>query len=714
MANRSGFVRWGTSLLGAVVLLVVSAPSLRAQSFTVEQILSAPFPTQLTASNSGARIAWVFSQKGAQNVWTAEGPDFATPRQVTHYEGDTGQPIASLRLTPDGRTIVYARGTETNGEGLSANAATDPKQPEQQVWSAEIKDGEARLLGTMGCPQEGCEDIEISPNGKWAVWSGQKHELWIAPVAGGKDAMKQLTELRGEMETPRWSPDGNHIAFTVGRKDHSFIAIADVVDGKVQELHYVAPSADRAFAARWSPDGDSIAFLKIAGIEGKRLLIPERQHPWSLWIGDAKTYAAHSIWKSGEKPRDSLPLFANESLQFAAGNRVIFDSEADGWNHLYSIAASGGDAVLLTPGEFEVEDVALSNDKKTVLFSSNQGDVDRRHLWKVDAAGGAAQTALTGGETIEWTPVATGDGKSIVCLGSTATTPALVYLVNTPGRELITKDVLPADFPSAQQLVVPKQVIFKSKDGFTIHGQLFVPKDRTKPGPALIFTHGGPIRQMLLGFHYMDYYHNAYAENQYLASKGFVVLSVNYRLGVMYGHDFRMPAHSVWRGASEYNDVLAGARYLQSLPIVDSHRIGLWGGSYGGFLTAMGLARNSDIFAAGVDYHGVHDWSLFLPSWEEDSASAPDLKEAQKLAWDSSPDSSIDKWKSPVLLIQGDDDRNVPQSQTVDLVQRLREHNVSVQQIYIPDEIHDFLLWRTVVMCYKATAEFFQDHLAAK
>jgi dipeptidyl aminopeptidase/acylaminoacyl peptidase len=219
---------------------------------------------------------------------------------------------------------------------------------------------------------------------------------------------------------------------------------------------------------------------------------------------------------------------------------------------------------------------------------------------------------------------------------------------------------------------------------------------------------------MMLGFHYMDYYHNAYAENQYLASQGFVVLSVNYRLGVMYGHDFRMPAHSVWRGASEYNDVLAGAHYLQSLPIVDSHRIGLWGGSYGGFLTAMGLARNSDIFAAGVDYHGVHDWSLFLPSWEEDSASAPDLKEAQKLAWDSSPDSSVDKWKSPVLLIQGDDDRNVPQSQTVDLIQRLREHNVTVEQIYIPDEIHDFLLWRTVVMCYKATAQFFQDQLVAK
>ena len=110
---------------------------------------------------------------------------------------------------------------------------------------------------------------------------------------------------------------------------------------------------------------------------------------------------------------------------------------------------------------------------------------------------------------------------------------------------------------------------FKSEDGLEIHGQLFVPTGRTQPGPALIFMHGGPIRQMMLGFHYMDYYHNAYAMNQYLASQGYVVLSVNYRLGIMYGRAFREAPHSSWKGADEYKDVTAGARYLQSLPTVD-------------------------------------------------------------------------------------------------------------------------------------------------
>lgn len=708
MGKTSPLVRFCASL--SVVLPLVSPPA-RAQSFSVEQILSAPFPSQLTAASSAARIAWVFSEKGAQNVWVAEGPQFV-PHQVTHYEGDAGQPIASLRLTRDGQTVVYARGTETNAEGRSANPRNDPQPPKQQVWSTSVSGGEPRLLGDMGCGEEGCEDIQISPDGKWAVWAG-KQQFWIAPVSGANPA-KQLTDLRGTVESPRWSPDGKRVAFSLSRKDHSFIVVAKLDEDKVQSFHYLSPTMERDFAPCWSPDGSSIAYLKIDSVETKRPLIPERTEPWSLWLGDTNTYKATMLWKSGQAPRDSLPHFATNSLHFAAGNRIIFNSEMDGWSHLYSISTSGGTPALLTPGDFDVEQVELSSDKKTLLFSSNQNDVDRRHAWRVDVGGGAAPIALTSGETIEWNPVETGDGKTIFCLGSSATSPALVYRVSSSGRELITKNALPADFPS-DKLVAPQQVVFKSEDGLTIHGQLFVPKHpKSGRSPALIYTHGGPSRQMLLGFHYMDYYHNAYAENEYLASLGFVVLSVNYRLGIMYGHDFRRPPHSVWRGASEYKDVLAGAHYLMSLPNVDSHRIGLWGGSYGGFLTAMGLARNSDIFGAGVDYHGVHDWSVLLPSWEEDAKSAPDYQEAEKLAWESSPNSSVDKWKSPVLLIQGDDDRNVPESQTVDLVQRLRDHNVPFEQIFIPDEIHDFLLWQTFVNCYKATAQFFQEHLGAQ
>jgi dipeptidyl aminopeptidase/acylaminoacyl peptidase len=414
---------------------------------------------------------------------------------------------------------------------------------------------------------------------------------------------------------------------------------------------------------------------------------------------------------------DSLPdLTEDGSFNFAAKNRVIFSSEKDGWNHLYSVATAGGEATLLTPGKFETEDVALSVDKTSVIFSSNQADsdpldVDRRHLWRVGVAGGKPE-ALTGGESMEWTPLEVA-GK-VVCLGSTATSPAMPYVVTSQRREMIAKSALPAEFPS-QQLVTPKQVIFKAADGWEIHGQLFEPgmagASSSKPAgktsgkhPALIFIHGGSIRQMMLGFHYMDYYHNAYAMNQYLASRGYVVLSVNYRTGIMYGRHFREPKDGGPRGGAEYKDIVAAGKYLQTLANVDGKRIGLWGGSYGGYLTAMGLAHDSDMFAAGVDLHGVHDWSVFK---EEIPADAPDHDEAVKLAFQSSPNAALATWRSPVLLIQGDDDRNVDFSQTVDLLQRLRGQKVHVEELVFPDEIHGFLMWKSWIRAYAATEDFF-------
>src|SRR5207248_5240956 len=163
-------------------------------------------------------------------------------------------------------------------------------------------------------------------------------------------------------------------------------------------------------------------------------------------------------------------------------------------------------------------------------------------------------------------------------------------------------------------------------------------------------------------------------------SRGYTVLSVNYRAGIGYGRAFRLAPKRGAHGASEYQDIVAGANYLRSRDDIDTKHIGLWGGSYGGLLTALGLARNSDLFAAGVDMHGVHDWSVFLPHWEN-RPKAPDAEQADKLAFSSSPNASVSTWKSPVLLIQGDDDRNVPFAQTVDLVQRLRENHVNFEQL---------------------------------
>jgi dipeptidyl aminopeptidase/acylaminoacyl peptidase len=245
-----------------------------------------------------------------------------------------------------------------------------------------------------------------------------------------------------------------------------------------------------------------------------------------------------------------------------------------------------------------------------------------------------------------------------------------------------------------------------------IHGQLFLPAN-LKAGerrPALLFFHGGSQRQMLLGWHYMDYYHNAYACNQYLASRGFIVLSVNYRSGIGYGMEFREALDYGASGASEFQDVVGAGLYLRGRPDVDPDRIGLWGGSYGGYLTALGLARASDLFAAGVDFHGVHDWNVVIKNFEP-TYDPEAHREAARIAFESSPMAFVKSWRSPVLLIHGDDDRNVPFSESVDIAGPLRRQGVEVEQLIFADETHHLDVHAHWVEAYRAAAEFLERRL---
>ena len=284
-------------------------------------------------------------------------------------------------------------------------------------------------------------------------------------------------------------------------------------------------------------------------------------------------------------------------------------------------------------------------------------------------------------------------------------------LAAQPPRDLAPA-AIPASLPTGA-LVEPQAVSITAADGMRIPGQLFRPSSALASGqkrPALIFFHGGSRRQMLLGWNYRSYYHNAYAFNQFMASRGYVVLSVNYRSGIGYGLDFREALAYGASGASEFNDVLGAGQFLRAQPDVDPARIGLWGGSYGGYLTAMGLARASHMFAAGVDVHGVHDWNNtirnFMPGY-----NAERRPEIARLAASSSPMAFLDGWRSPVLLIHGDDDRNVPFGESVELVEQLRARDVHVEQLVFPDEIHGFLLHRSWTRAFTAAASFLDRHL---
>jgi dipeptidyl aminopeptidase/acylaminoacyl peptidase len=434
---------------------------------------------------------------------------------------------------------------------------------------------------------------------------------------------------------------------------------------------------------------------------------------------------AVAVWTSGQPVDRILRDPSGIGLRWAAGNRLLFLSYRDGFPHLYSIAAApGNQPVLLTPGSFRVDDVAVTPDGRTVVYNANTGadhaDFDRRHLF-VTPIDRSEPRALTSGAGIEWAPVAAADGQTIVFIAADARRPPLPAFVPLAGGtpKTIAADHLPSGFP-ADALVVPEPVTFRATDGVEAHGQVYKPSDANAARrAAIVYVHGGGPRQMLLGWHTRWEYANDYAINQYFVSRGFVVLSVDYRLSVGYGEAFQFAPRTGPRGASEYLDVLAGGRYLQNRPDVDPQRIGIWGASYGGYLTALALGRNSDVFAAGVDVHGVEDRTAAVNPAQlaraivGDGLTETDLREALKVAFQSSPVSAVATWRSPVLLIHGDDDHTVDFRQTVDLSRRLGERGVHVEELVLPDDVHDALLWRNWTKTAAAAADFFSRTLNA-
>jgi len=721
--------------LGLMTLLVASPPASAQKPFTLEQILSYSFSYDLVSARKADRIAWLEFNQGTRNVYSAAAPDFRRVR-LTNFMDDDGTDLTSLSISDDGAVIVFVRGHDPNRQGWVANPSQFPEGSEQAIWAVRPREAKPFRLAAGSSP-------ELSPDGKWVLFvkDGQIYGVAVQP-AGKKIPVRDGEELKplfrtwGTNSNPRWSPDSKRIAFTSDRQDHSFIGICDLAGRKIT---YLAPSVDRDTNPDWSGDGKKIAFIRRPGSAFAQIVaqsqtqgppgqppsrtIPSREqaqpqpaqpqeiatgpgfqaakfadgHTLTFWVADVEIGKAEKVWHN---PLDDQSFLTIRQITWA-GESLVFQLERNNWRHYYSVPVSGGaDSIPtnLTPGEGEAEFVGYSPDGKTLYYTTNVGDIDRRDLWQSPTSGGAP-VQLTKGDGIETEPAPLASGRSIAVFYSDAKRPRCVALVPAQGGDAqIINPKLPSDFP-LESHVIPESVILKAEDGFEFHNQLFLPKD-IQPGerrPAILFSHGGPGRQMLLGYHYMFFYHMAYAVNQYFANKGYVVISVNYRSGIGYGREFRMAPNRGAAGASEYQDIVAAAKYLQSRPDVDPSRIGLWGLSYGGLLTAMGLSRNSDIFKAGVDIAGVHLWGNSL--------------DTNSTAFKASTLATIDKWTSPVLLIHGDDDRNVAFSQTTGLVQLLRARNVHHELIVFPDEVHDFLVFKKWVMVLNAADDFFNRFL---
>jgi dipeptidyl aminopeptidase/acylaminoacyl peptidase len=673
--------------------------SVLASGATIEQYLSAPFASEMHAAPGGGKVVWLLNERGARNLWVAAAPDYKG-RRLTDYKEDDGQDVGMIEWTADGRSILYVRGGNLEQIGQPGpNVTSLAHMPDQSIWIIPFEGGAPKRLAEGHSPS-------VSKTGRVAfIRAGQ---IWVTSVEGDKPT--QLVSARGGSSNLRWSPDGATLAFVNSRGDHSFIGVYKPGDASVK---YLDPSTDRDSSPVWSADGRRIAFIRTASVtrSGGASARREELTPWSIRIADVSSGAGREVWHADKGPGSVRhAISASDQLYWAEGDRLAFAWEKTGWTHMYSVSAEGGPALELTPGAFEIEEASLAGNRRDLLYSSNQDDIDRRHIWRVPIAGGKPAPVLgKNGDGIEWASEDAGNGAVAYFRSSAKESGrAVVKLAGAAPRDL-APDTIPKDYPMDEQ-VVPQQVIFAASDGMMIHGQLFLPKTGGKH-PGIVFVHGGSRRQMLLGWHPMDAYAYMYGLNQYWANKGYVVLSVNYRSGTGYGLDFREAINYGPSGASEFNDVTGAALYLGGRADVDAKKIGIWGGSYGGLLTALALARSSDLFAAGVDMMGVHDWSATGGSVATPALDPEKQRDALRLAYESTALSSVKTWKSPVLLIHGDDDRNVAFSQTVRLVEALREQGVYFEEIVFPDEVHDFLWFQHWIVSSKAADDFFDRKL---
>lgn len=687
-------IAW-VGLLGSSIGLSTAAA---APTFDIDAVLGAPFPDAPIAAKRAPVIAWSANERGVRNVWIARAPDFV-PRKLTTYDRDDGQALSGLQLSADGRWLAYVRGAPSSASGQSLNPANDAAGAERALWLV-ATDGSGKPTSLPGA-----RGPLFSPSGDALVFS-RAGAVGCHPIAdpAPKSCTETLLKLPGGNSAVAFSPDGKRLLFGSDRADRAYVGALDL---DTRDVRWMAPDFNRDASPVWSPDGKEVAFLRSAGLRNDDKFDLTAADRFEIWRADAASGAARRVFQSGPSAGGYAQFAVEQPLRWS-GDGLLFASEESGWLHWYAL--DGGTARARSRGECEAADLATT-EKGALIFSGNCTDIERPQLFAADAT--RQQRLTRAKDVIETDPVVVAGGEWIALRQADARLPTAIAVVSARGGEArrIFPARLPEDFPQGA-LVAPKTLTLQAADGVVSHAQLFE-LARAAGGrkhPALIYVHGGPIRQMLPGWMPMDYYAHDYANNQWLAAQGYVVLSLNYRAGTGYGQAFRRADKQGPRGMSEYQDVLAAQAYLAALPEVDAQRIGIYGGSYGGYLTAQALSRNSDRFAAGVDRHGVHDWRESAKGG--DNSGLWGLKPGElELAWQSSPVSHLDGWRSPVLLVHGDDDSAVKFSQSTDLATRLRERKVPIETLVIPGEEHMFLRHASWLEVYRRSAEFFRRHL---
>lgn len=712
MSSSRGFALLAATLLCALVQRVCIADSTRIESY----LDTLPAVSDLVAATDSPVFAWVRTLQGRRSIWIAAGRD-STPRERYAYPEDDGIPISQLSLSADGRYVVYVRGGWPNREGEINNSLDAPDPNERALWLLETNGpSPPRRIAQGGTPP--IHAPTISPDTRTVAYALGK-EVWLAPLASGGAPQRTFT-IRGTIGALRWSPDGARLAFVSERGTHSFVGLFELASRK---LRYLEPGLDRDTSPAWSRDGRWLAFLRTREeVQTYRFTSRRVGIPWSIMAAEVSCGSVRTVWTADAGDGSELSGLARSlssgfgpeqrplDLMWAEGNQLIFPWERTGWRQLYRVSIDGGPAVAVTSGAGEVTTASVSPDGRTIVYQANREKPERFDLWRVSVHGGKGRRVWDKGVPYDEPAAITSDGR-LAFIGEAARVPRQVYLQDDERARArpALADAIPRDFPAAA-MAEPEVVELRAEDGVVSRGLLFRPTAPSRgKRPALVWVHGGPADIALPG---VSKYDARWLQGAVLSD--YIVLAVNYRAGIGYGLDFREAPEQGGAGASDVRDVIAAGRYLAALPDVDAKHIGVFGQSYGGYLTTAALARAPQLWAAGASIVGVADWQMEM---ELDSGGAPlpfRLKERmalEELAFSSSANAHLERWRAPILFVSGDDDQAGHLEAAIQLGQRLRRRGVEVESLVEPGGTHGPWTHAQLLERLRRTFGFFDRHL---
>jgi len=672
--------------------------------FTIDDLIDIKHPSSPVWSPDGKRVVFVWDRAGVSNLYVSDLSG-AEPRALT---SEAGAGVTSVPFwSGDSKRIYFAH----RGD----------------LWQVPADGGAAAPVWTTPAVES---EITHGPDGTRVAFT-RRADKGTELVVRALDAGTESVVARDEQSIGgvSWSPDGRRIAYAAGARsirheqvpDYSGAKIIYTVTERVPGRAFVASASGGRVVAIQEAAGGGLRWL------GNDRLVFDRQSPdfkrRTTFVADASTGAARQLREDVDAKFWSIPGNTGAAAQPSPdGKWIAFLSDRDGWDHLYVMAAGGGEPVQVTKGEFEAWRPSWSPDSTRIAFDANlPGKPGTRQIGVAKIDGDTEPKATVAmitdarGTHIapEWSP----DGTRLVYQHTDPRTSAdLLVIAAAGGASSRLSNSLPAAVAKAD-LVEPEFVTYPGPDARPVPGWLFVPKtlDRSKKHPAIVWIHGDGVNQNYDGWHVQRNYAVYYSFHQYLLQQGYVVFAPDYRGSIGYGRDWRQGVY-MDVGGKDAQDAWMAANYLKTLPYVDGDRMGVWGLSYGGFFTLIAVTDQPTLFRAGVDVAGVVDYAMYYEDpyhggWTASRIGTPDQN--PEVYQKASPISHVDRLQRPLLILHGTSDVNVPYLHSVRLTDELLKKGKGelFEFMTYPGEFHYFTRAHVLRDAWTRVDRFFRRHL---